>query len=161
MVMAAEPQHFSRDVDRDFVAVEVIRARTCAAGPHDKAGISSGISRQEKLDADFAGCDWNRIAQQLGTGTGVAVNRTVGRDFPRAVESDHSLHGLRYRRLLEAFAEDHLAVDAAVDFVVYVLDARSGEIAADLVPGLAEVDVDLGFLGGGAREANELSQCDQ
>jgi hypothetical protein len=32
------------------------------------------------------------------------------------------------RRFGKAFAKNHLAVYAAVDFVVYILDARSGQI---------------------------------
>ena len=46
------------------------------------------------------------------------------------------------RRLLEALAEDHLAVQAAVDLVVHVLDARPGEVPADRPPRPAHVDAD-------------------
>jgi len=48
---------------------------------------------------------------------------------------------------LEALAEDHLAVNAAVDLVVDVLDARAGHVVSQAGTQLVGMNGDLRFLG--------------
>ena len=67
-------------------------------------------------------------------------------DQPASAEALESRDGRRRRRLLKALAEDHLAVDAAVDLVVHVLDAGTGQMRGHLVQHLVRADVDGDFL---------------
>ena len=51
-------------------------------------------------------------------------------------------HGLVSGGLLEAFTEDHLAVQSAVDLVVDVLDTGAAQITADLPAIQGGIDLD-------------------
>ena len=64
-------------------------------------------------------------------------------DQPASAEGLESRDGGRRRRFLKALAEDHLAVDAAVDLVVHVLDAGAGQVTRHSPDHLAGVDLDL------------------
>src|SRR5579862_2379875 len=45
------------------------------------------------------------------------------------------------RRLLKTFAEDHLAIDPAVDLVVDIFDTGAGQVATDRMQAPAGIDV--------------------
>ena len=67
-------------------------------------------------------------------------------DEPLAAVRLETNHGRRRRGLLKAFAENHLAVNAAVDFVVNVFDARASQMRGYRVKQLICVNVDGDFL---------------
>jgi len=51
------------------------------------------------------------------------------------------------RRFLKAFAEDHLAIDASVNFMIYILETRArAEVGRNRVGDVASVDLDLRWL---------------
>jgi hypothetical protein len=59
----------------------------------------------------------------------------------------------------EALAEDHLAVDAAIDLVIHILDAGAGEITGDPVKGLASMNFDGCFLALTQRHESTQDTC--
>ncbi len=81
---------------------------------------------QEDLGAGRAGGEGRLIDDHLGAGSAKLQNALVDRPGPAiGLESFHQQDA--ERRLLKALAEDHLAVEAAIDLVVDILDARPGQ----------------------------------
>src|SRR5712691_4442736 len=67
-------------------------------------------------------------------------------DLPRTAVRGKPFGGRGSSGFGEAFAEDHLAVQAAVDFVIDVFDADPGEVGGDGVRGAVGVDDDRSVL---------------
>ena len=57
------------------------------------------------------------------------------------------LEDRRVSGLLKTLPEDHLAIDAAIDLVVHILNARSPHVRADILEDLLGIDGDLSGVG--------------
>src|ERR1039457_2300603 len=62
----------------------------------------------------------------------------------------------RRRRFLKALAKDYLAIQLAIDFVVYILDTGPGQVAADPMGNLVGMNDNLRFL---SRRQTAPKQC--
>lgn len=68
-------------------------------------------------------------------------------DLPPAAKCLEGVDRRRRSRFLETLAKDHLTVNAAVNFMVHVLDARPGQVARHQVNHSISLNVNGGFLG--------------
>ena len=69
---------------------------------------------------------------------------------------------LRFSRLSrfgETFAKNHLTIDAPVNLMVYVLNARSCQIARNRESSLIKLNLDRAFLGRGDIAENQPEEC--
>ena len=126
-VPTVPPEHeAAARLERDLVTGEGIGPVSRMVDLEDQPGIAALRRGEEDLDAHLAGGQQRPVGHQLRTGTGVGRERAIVRN-PPAAECRETLQGERPRRFLEALAEDHLAVETAVNLVVHVLDARAVE----------------------------------
>src|SRR5262249_59001720 len=100
--------------------------------------------REEDLDAGLPIRERRVIAYQLWPIAGAGPH-FAGLDRPAAVVGTKTFERRVQRRLLETLAEDHLAVDAAVDFVIDVLDAGARQMRADAPADITGIDSDGGL----------------
>ena len=152
--MAAQHQE-SGGLERDLVAGEGVGADPRAVDPEDHPGVPPLIIRELDLDADRPVGEGREVGDQLRPGARLGIERPVAARRPPAGVDAEPLEGDRPGRLLERLAEDHLAVEAAVDLVVHVLDARPVEQGGDPVEHAGRVDPEgrlVPPLGGEGRE---------
>ena len=122
-------------------AVEALVLNAHFARVEANAGIQKGdfLALPPTADAQDAGLKLSpgRAAAEGLPGANFAALAQVGA-FSAAAKRPAQAGKLRlqalvnlHRRFFKAFAKDHLAVDAAVDFVVDIFDASAGQVAAD------------------------------
>ena len=79
--------------------------------------------------------------------------------MPHFEPLDRRLHG----RLGEMLAEDHLAIQAAIDLVIRIANRQSGEITAGFRKGLVSLNLDHRLLGAptaeGAKQNDGSKSC--
>ena len=142
VAVSSQQQPLASRVQRDLVADEPIGADAGLVHPDDQAGVHPVAVGEHQLDADRAILEGRPVADQLRPIAGTNADRVVD-DQPASPEGLESRDGRRRRRLLKALAEDHLAVEAAVDLVVHVLDAGTGQVTRHPPDHPAGVDLDL------------------
>ena len=108
-------------------------------------GVLSLALGEKQFDAHLAIFERSAPADQLGTVLGVDAKSAVAGD-PIAAEDLEPSEARRGGRLLEALAKDHLAVDAAIHFVVHVLNARARQQTRHGMKHLVGLNANDGFL---------------
>ncbi len=127
LAMPSQKQALFGGVEGDFIPVKTIRSRSCIGHAGHQTHIGPVLRCHENLHACFTVSKWLQITHQL-VALCAAKMKLVALHPPLASVSLETFGWKRHRRFLEAFAKDHLAVYAAIDLMVYILNAGAGEM---------------------------------
>src|SRR5581483_1670443 len=158
--MAAQPHEPGLRVERYLVSIKVVGADPWLVEPHDQAGVAGRAICQVDFDANPPVPEGAKVADQLRAVARGSQHLAIV-ESPNTVEDREMAYGTFGRRLLKTFPKHHLAINAAVDLMVDILDAGPGEIAADRTEDLSRVDANNSLLAEcGLNQAGENGEPD-
>ena len=159
--VARQPDGRAEAMDEHFVPVNVLIAGPGLVGAEQETGDGRLFrARAANLNAHFSVGKDRPFGRQLGRHAQRADQFAVLHG-PRAAAGRESFDQRR-GRFLETFAEDHLAVQPAVDFVVAVFQNDSAHIRGDVADHLARNDGDFRLVGPERAEKRQTPEhCQQ